>query len=241
MRDFLMRTAGSGRLAIAGLALIIIFIAAMKRPLSDQPHTYLALGDSYTIGEKVPAAESFPAQTIDLLRGDGHTFKDPAIIAETGWTSGDLMSAIAKSKLAARYDFVTLLIGVNNQYQNLELPKFVTDFETLLNKAIQLAGKDASHVFVLSIPDWSVTPFAITTLPDRFGRQAEHITKQIDEFNAACKLIAAKHHVTFIDITPDTRKAAEDPNLIASDGLHPSAKEYSVWAEKVARMIKRKL
>ncbi|RYY57184.1 MAG: SGNH/GDSL hydrolase family protein [Chitinophagaceae bacterium] len=211
-----------------------------KHPEDKKPLTYLALGDSYTIGESVPGIENYPSRTVALLESEAVHFSTPEIIAQTGWTTTDLRTAIGKSQLAGKYDFVTLLIGVNNQYQNLEIADFAQDFETLLEKAISLAGNDTGHVVVLSIPDWSVTPYATNHLPDRFGRNAASVSKQIDEYNAACRLISGKYHITFIDITDGTRAAAKDPSLLTSDGLHPSGKEYALWAEKLASIIKKK-
>ena len=212
----------------------------MENADTKKPLTYLALGDSYTIGESVPASENFPSAVTARLEEEDLHFSAPAIVAETGWTTTDLLGAISKTKLSARYDFVTLLIGVNNQYQNLPLADFTKDFENLLKKAIRFAGNDAGHVAVLSIPDWSVTPYANGYLPDRFGRDAAVISKQIDEFNAACRLISGKHQVTFIDITEGTRLAATEPGLLTTDGLHPSGKEYGIWAEKLSVVMKKK-
>jgi len=191
----------------------------------------LCLGDSYTIGESVLLQENFPYQTVKLLRNDGKDFNAPEIIAKTGWTTDELQSAINAHKILPRYDFVTLLIGVNNQYRGRPVEDYKPEFESLLEQAIQFAGNDTSHVFVLSIPDWGATPFAE-------GRDRKQIAKEIDDYNAANKAIAEKYKVQYLDITPGTREATKDPALVAPDGLHPSAKDYSRWAVKLADKIK---
>jgi len=194
--------------------------------------TLLSLGDSYTIGESVLLQENFPFQTVQILRSAGFEFKAPEIIAKTGWTTDELQTAVNNYKFLAKYDFVTLLIGVNNQYRGRSVENYKPEFENLLKQAIQFAGNDTSHVFVLSIPDWGATPFAE-------GRDRKQIAKEIDEYNAANKAIAEKYKVAYIDITPGTREVADDPTLVAADGLHPSAKDYQRWAAKLADKIKK--
>ncbi|NML21530.1 SGNH/GDSL hydrolase family protein [Pseudoflavitalea sp. G-6-1-2] len=200
----------------------------------NQSYTYLALGDSYTIGEGLPVAENFPYQTIQLLRKSGLNFHAAEIIAKTGWTTDELQQGIDHSLLQPKYDMVSLLIGVNNQYRGRSKDEYAGQFEQLLQQAIGFAGNQQSHVFVLSIPDWGVTPFAE-------GRDRRQIEKEIDEFNEVGKTIAAKHHVHFIDITPGSREAATDESLIAPDKLHPSGKEYSKWAKQLADSIEREI
>jgi lysophospholipase L1-like esterase len=218
---------------------ILIFMAAMKNPdqiqssAAAKQKTYLALGDSYTIGEKVDPKENFPSQVVRLLREKGFDFSDPRIVAQTGWTTDELQAAIKKGRLRRHYDFVTLLIGVNNQYRGRKVVEYLPEFESLLKQAIRYAG-DTSRVIVLSIPDWGVTPFAE-------GKDRKQIAAEIDEYNAASKLITAKYKVQYIDITESTRDAAKDITLLASDSLHPSAKEYGKWAKEVADVIKSKL
>lgn len=219
--------------------LLLIFILAMKHPLQDHQfsvkrYTYLALGDSYTIGEKVNADENFPNQVIKLLKEKGFNFRKPQIIAQTGWTTDELQAAIKKTKLRHSYDFVTLLIGVNNQYRERKAVDYIPEFESLVKQAIQFAGNDTSRVIVLSIPDWGVTPFAE-------GKDRKKIATEIDEYNAANVLIAGKYYVHYIDITKSTREAAKDPSLLTTDGLHPSAKEYEKWAKQVAEYMQSKL
>ena len=196
---------------------------------------YLALGDSYTIGQSVAAAERFPAQTINILSKDSINFNVPEYIAQTGWTTRNLISAVnTMPPLKTSYDFVTLLIGVNNQYQGRSQAEYATEFTELLNTAIQYAGNRTKRVAVLSIPDWGVTPFAN-------GRDRALIALQIDSFNVINKQIALARGVNYIDITASTRMAATDPTLIATDGLHPSGNEYSKWAVLLAVIIKLSL
>ncbi|NCI46051.1 SGNH/GDSL hydrolase family protein [Sediminibacterium soli] len=202
--------------------------------MSKHHYSYLALGDSYTIGESVPLHESFPYQAVQLLRKQGSLFHAPEIVAKTGWTSFELAEHILHTRLDESYDFVTLLIGVNNQYRGLPQAEFRTDFEFLLRKAIHLAGELSNRVIVLSVPDWGITPFA-----DKKDRS--RIASEIDAFNRICEAEAGKMHAHFIDITADTRKAANDRELLASDKLHYSGKAHMVWAEKVARIVQLQL
>lgn len=194
-------------------------------------HTLLCLGDSYTIGESVLPGENFPNQAIGLLRKDGYAFEDPEILAKTGWTTDELQAAIDNNSFKNAYDFVTLLIGVNNQYRGRTVEGYKSEFESLLKQAIQFANDKAGHVIVLSIPDWGITPFAR-------DRDTKQIAIEIDNYNAANKVIAEKYKVSYIDVTPTTRQAATDRSLIASDGLHPSAKEYAKWSERLSLLIK---
>lgn len=198
--------------------------------MSKHHYTYLALGDSYTIGESVALHESFPYQTVQLLRKAGFPFLAPEIIAKTGWTSSELAEHILHTSLSESYDFVSLLIGVNNQYRGLSLEDFTSDFEFLLHKAIHLAGNRADHVIVLSIPDWGQTPFAA-------GKDTELIRQEIDRFNKVCAAAAKKSQTHFIDITEDTRKAAGDKSLLSTDQLHYSGKEHAVWATQTAAIL----
>ncbi|MES2005719.1 MAG: SGNH/GDSL hydrolase family protein [Bacteroidota bacterium] len=200
--------------------------------MSKHHYTYLALGDSYTIGESVPLHESFPYQAVQLLRRTGLHFQAPEIVAQTGWTSFELAEQILHTQLNEVYDFVTLLIGVNNQYRSLSTEEFKTDFEFLLHKAIHLSGNKPSHVMVLSIPDWGATPFASTQDPEK-------IRKEIDQFNEICESVATKNKAHFINITQDTRKAKDDMTLLAMDQLHYSGKAHAVWAVKLAASIKK--
>ena len=194
--------------------------------------TYLALGDSYTIGQSVMESERYPVQTVAMLNINSQLFAQPEIIAQTGWTTNDLLSRIASNPpKKVGYDIVTLLIGVNNQYQGQSESDYSIQFTTLLNKSIAYAGNNKKHVVVLSIPDYSVTPFAN-------GSDKARIAREIDEFNAINKTISMNYGVNYLDITASTRMAATDPTLIAYDGLHPSGKEYKKWSDSLSRIIK---
>ncbi len=200
--------------------------------------TYLALGDSYTIGEQVPSKDNFPNQVYSLLKKENTHFAEPRIIAKTGWTTDELEEGIIAANksepLLDKYNFTSLLIGVNNQYRGRTVENYKSEFEALLKKTIQFAGKKEEHVVILSIPDWGITPFAKE-------RDSNQIANEIDAYNAAAKEIATKYKVHFIDITPSTREAVNDNSLLASDGLHPSGKEYKKWAELVAIFFKSKM
>jgi lysophospholipase L1-like esterase len=192
-------------------------------------YSYLALGDSYTIGEQVPFYDNFPNQTVQLLRahfGQEKQFASAEIIAKTGWTTDELLSQIAQTQFLPKYDFVSLLIGVNNQYRGYSLDVYKTEFTTLLDKAIAFSGGNNNRVFVLSIPDWGVTPFAA-------DRDASKIATEIDAFNLACKEIAEQYGSTFIDITTSQRVYVANADFLAEDKLHPSGKEYWKWAAKL--------
>ena len=199
--------------------------------------SYLALGDSYTIGEAVPSSENFPNQAARMMKTDSAEVIT-RIIAQTGWTTDELEAGItashAANPLLSSYDFVSLLIGVNNQYRGRSVENYKPEFEALLQKAIQFAGNRPERVVVLSIPDWGVTPFAQ-------GRNRQQIAREIDAYNAANKSIAQQYQVYYLDITPGTRDAANDTTLLAGDGLHPSGKEYAKWARAVAETIKSEL
>ncbi len=194
----------------------------------------LALGDSYTIGEGVKQSERWPMQLASQLRKDNLKVDTPQIIAVTGWTTTDLMSAIEKSSLEQRYDLVTLLIGVNDQFQGYSEESYAIGFNKLLVKAIELAGGRPNRVIVISIPDYSVTPFG-----KRFG--SARIRAEIDKFNEINKEIATENRVHYVNVTEISRRAAEDPTLLASDGLHPSAKMYAEWVELTVPVTKSML
>lgn len=195
---------------------------------------YLALGDSYTIGEAVPETQTFPYQLYSALNGQALSVSPPTIIATTGWTTDDLIGAISRSGLdGKKFAFVTLLIGVNDQYQHLSEDNYKIKFAEVLNTAITFAHGDTSRVFVLSIPDYGVTPFA--------NGQDAVIGPQIDQFNAINKAISLQAGVHYIDITPISREAANDPALIAPDGLHPSAKMYQLWVSLLAPLVEARL
>ena len=201
-------------------------------PTEPSAKTYLALGDSYTIGQSVLASERFPNQTVQILRSENIKINDPQFIATSGWTTKSLLDALNAVPLPMNYDVVSLLIGVNNQYQGRSIDEYKSEFTILLNRAIQYAGSKPSHVFVLSIPDYSVTPFAS-------GMNKAKIATEIDQFNAANKTISLQLGVNYLDITPISREP--DPALIASDGLHPSGKQYKRWSDLLSPIIKQVL
>ena len=196
---------------------------------------YLALGDSYTFGQGVEERERFPQQTVDWLKNNGVPVDTLQYIAYTGWTTGRLLSEIDKSGLAEDFNLVSLLIGVNDQYGRVDTIDYAKSFEACLIRAIRFAGSRKERVFVLSIPDYSVTPV---------GRSMDsaRITKEIDWFNNINKRITESFQVSYTNITESTRMAASDPGLICSDALHPSGREYKKWSEllgpKMAEVLK---
>ena len=205
-------------------------ITPLTGPANTGPvRTWLALGDSYTIGQSVNAGDRFAAQTANLLQMSGINMAVPRYIAATGWTTNNLATASA-SQNPANHDVVSLLIGVNDQYQTRDTTGYRQRFTSLLNKAIQLANGKNSQVFVLSIPDYSVTPFAA-------GSDTAQIRKEIDFFNAINRQVTEGFAVAYLDITPGTRLAKTNPNLLAPDGLHPSKLEYKNWADRLAPMM----
>ena len=192
----------------------------------EKKYTYLAIGDSYTIGEGVLPEENFPSQTVALLK----KFSAPQIIAKTGWTTDELDSAIDAANISKTFDIVTLLIGVNNQYRGRSVSEYKTQFDHLLQRAIHFSGNKANRVFVLSIPDWGVTPFA-------YDRDRSSIAAAIDAYNSTAQKICEQHHVVFIDITTSQRADGNKLEFLVADGLHPSGKEYAKWAEKLAKVV----
>ena len=194
---------------------------------------YLALGDSYTIGESVDESERWSNQLASLIEssplftksiGGSQRGVEVTIIARTGWTTGELWEGIQARELNPPYDLVSLLIGVNNQYRGYNIEEYREQFVFLLNKSIEYAGGDVNRVIVLSIPDWGVTPFA-------GSRDSKQIAMEINQFNAVNKEETEKAGAHYIDITPISREAVNDPTLIAGDGLHPSGKMYAEWAK----------
>lgn len=187
---------------------------------------YLALGDSYTIGHNVEPGRRWPVQLADSLRKSGIGMAGVDIIAKTGWTTGELAEAIASENPQGPYHLVSLLIGVNNQYRDPDTATYRTEFRRLLQKAINLAGDRPEKVIVVSIPDYGVTPFARNKDPGR-------IAEEIDAFNAINYNETLIAGARYVDVTPISKLAAEDPELLANDGLHPSGKMYSEWVNRV--------
>ncbi|MBI1342739.1 MAG: SGNH/GDSL hydrolase family protein [Terrimonas sp.] len=198
--------------------------------LSKTIFNLLALGDSYTIGESLVLTDSFPYQVVQHLRQKGIAANAPEMIAKTGWTTDELQRAMQEHTFLPAYDFVTLLIGVNNQYRGRSVHNYQTEFELLLQQAVQLTGGDPGHLVILSIPDWGVTPFAA-------GKDLQKISLEIDAFNDVNRNLALQYQCHYIDITAGSREALHQPSLIAADGLHPAATEYQRWAKKISELI----
>lgn len=200
------------------------------------PVRYLALGDSYTIGEAVPESQRFPLQLAYQLRQDSFVLEEVRIIARTGWTTDELSAGILQADLPdTSFNLVSLLIGVNNQYRGRSLENYQEEFTTLVFRAIELAGDRPERVIVLSIPDYGVTPFVSSE------EQARRIAAEIDAFNDAAAQICLAQQVRFLNITPISRLAADDHTLIASDGLHPSGKMYTLWVNEMLPIVKNML
>jgi lysophospholipase L1-like esterase len=195
-----------------------------------QPIRFLALGDSYTIGESVPVEESWPLQLASRLRDKGVSMENPVIVARTGWTTAELREGITRAGVQGMYQLVSLQIGVNNQYRGEPEENYRREFQGLLSLSIRFAGGDPSRVFVLSIPDWGLTHFAE-------GRDRQKIAQEIDAFNAINRADAGTAGVIYINITPLSRQVSVDPELVASDGLHPSAKMYKAWVDMILPVI----
>jgi len=207
---------------------------SMNKESKTEPLNYLALGDSYTIGESVAEDKRWPVQLAERLRENEVEINNPKIIATTGWRTDQLKAAIeSDSELLDEYDLVSLLIGVNNQYQGRSVESFAPEFEELLQKAIELAGGDKDKVFVVSIPDYGKTPFGAS--------KADQIARELDEYNAVSLEICSKYSVKYFNITPISRQDDPDGELVAGDNLHPSGKQYSLWVEsfysKVLNMV----
>ena len=196
----------------------------VQTPPSPNSNRFLALGDSYTIGESVSAEERWPNQLARALRDRGVNVADPEIIARTGWTTDELSAAIDSAAPRGPYSLVTLLIGVNNQYRGRDAEQYRREFVALLNRAIGFAANEPKRVIVVSIPDWGVTPFART-------RDASKIAGEIDRFNAINREEALKAGARYVDVTPISRRP--DSDLVAADGLHPSGKMYAEWVKLI--------
>ena len=209
--------------------LIIVFFGScsIEEKYSQKKLNYLALGDSYTIGEGVMFENSFPVQLVNNLKLDGINIDSVNIIAKTGWTTSRLIDSLSFFN-SKKYDLVTLLIGVNNQYRNLNLSDYIIDFENLLLRSISYSKN--SNVFVLSIPDYGVTPFAN-------GMDREKISKEIDEYNRINNDISKKYNIEYFNITDISRLAEFDSTLLTNDKLHPSKKMYKMWVNKLRTKV----
>jgi lysophospholipase L1-like esterase len=196
------------------------------------PLTYLALGDSYSIGESVPEAGRWPVQLAAALTARGQPVATPRIIAATGWTTDELAAAMDAAEPLGVYDRVSLLIGVNNQYRGRPVADYLGEFTQLLARAVALAGGHREQVWVLSIPDWGPTPFGQAS-----GRDLAALAAELDAYNAAAAAECARLGVHFVDITPLTRRLATEPGMLADDGLHPSAAQYTRWTQRVLESL----
>lgn len=199
-----------------------------KSVTEEGPARYLALGDSYTIGEAVASDQRWPVMLVERLRKAGIEIRRPRIIARTGWTTGELLEAVEEAEIGNDHDLVTLLIGVNNQYRGQGVPAYRGEFEELLERAIRFAAGDPKRVIVVSIPDWGVTPFARR---DERGRQ--RIAEEIAAFNAVNREITEEHGARYVNVTDISKEVADDILLVANDGLHPSAQQYRRWTDRV--------
>jgi lysophospholipase L1-like esterase len=220
--------------------LLLLFLVAMgcsgqgpgdpEPPMSADTVTFLALGDSYTIGESVSPGLRWPVQLASALDRQGIPMDDPVIVARTGWTTDELALGIQQEDLEGPFHVVSLLIGVNNQYRGRTVEEYRTEFVDLLSQAIAFAGGDPERVLVLSIPDWGVTPFAE-------GRDRARIASEIDAFNDVNRSESERLAVRYLDVTGISREAATNPELVADDGLHPSGAMYARWAEAALPIV----
>jgi len=208
------------------LMLILLVFSSCEEKEATPKQRYLALGDSYTIGESVREEERWPVQLVQALEKEAILLDSPQIIAQTGWTTSDLKQGIDATALDYPYDWVSLLIGVNNQYQGKSRIEFREEFEQLVSQAILFTGNKRNRVFVVSIPDWGKMPFAK-------DRDREQIALEIDNFNQIIYEVCAREEIHFIDITPLSRTVDLKPEFIASDGLHPSGAQYAVWVKEI--------
>lgn len=221
------------RFSVTFLCLALVSCTLERREMDvNKEYQFLALGDSYTIGEAVKENERWPMQLANRLKNDSIKLK-PTILATTGWTTDELMTGIIKADdLQDKYDLVSLLIGVNNQYRGYDEDQYEKEFKILLDNAIQLAKGNPHHVFVVSIPDYSVTPFVVEKMLD-----SAKIAHELDSYNAIAQKIATLRDISFIDITEISRQAKNDPDLIAEDGLHPSGKMYKQWVDAMYNQV----
>ena len=219
---------------------IILFSCSSTVDVRNNPepqnpnYTYLALGDSYTIGESVVETERWPVQLAEQLRGRGYKMAAPKIIARTGWTTEDLLRGIENELDVQRdFDLVSILIGVNNQYQGKLITEYEKQLRTIFRKAVNHSKTQEKGVFAVSIPDYGYTPFG--------SSNQEDITEEINRFNEVFRRVAEEFNVPFYNITPISRDAAENPDLVASDGLHPSGLMYKYWVDQFVNQVAEKL
>lgn len=207
----------------------------METPVGPNAKTYLALGDSYTIGEKVDQEDRFPNLLTTRLTGLGFEMAPAEFIAQTGWRTDNLQAAIDNKEFDDTYDLVSLLIGVNNQFQGIPIEQYEIEFLALLEKSIELAGGESDQVIVLSIPDYAFTPFG------QMQPNPDTISQEIDEYNAINRQICLDNEVFYFDFTALSRQGLTDEALIGVDGLHPSGKMYAVWVNSMVDLVALKL
>ncbi len=193
--------------------------------LSDSPYSFLALGDSYTVGEGVNEDDRWPNQFVDLANENGFDFDQPVIIAETGWKTYDLLDSINQTNFSSKYDYISLLIGVNNQFNSRPIHEFEEDLNKLMDEMNRIK-KDDGSIIIISIPDWGYTPFAESV-------EMSDISEKIDLFNSSLIKFAATNDLKYVDVTEISRRAINEPNLITDDNLHPSEAMYLEWANKI--------
>ena len=218
------------------LHITILLLVLLSCKMKDEANTitpsapirYLALGDSYTIGESVAISDNFPAQLVASLNASGKKVNSYNIIARTGWTTTNLIDAINASTYKDTFNLVSLLIGVNNQYQGKDIETYKIEFVQLAERAIKYAGGKKGNVFIVSIPDYGYTPFG--------QNNQMYISQQIDLFNAANKQLSDSLGLTYYNITPISRKGLVEPDLVAVDELHPSAKMYKEWVDLIMKV-----
>lgn len=221
------------------LFIFVLVLSACSAPRNttiseNMDFSYLALGDSYTIGEGVPLNEAWPTQLVQRLKERGHKVAPPRIIARTGWTTRNLITNIeSEIDVQRRFDLVSILIGVNNQYQGKLVSEFEVELEEIFRKAINHSKTREKGVFALSIPDYGVTPFG--------SRNADTIAVQIDRYNAIVRRVAEQYNVDFYNITPISREALVNKSLIARDSLHPSGEMYRAWVDEIIDGVAGKL
>lgn len=226
------------KLLIGISAFILLSSCANSQPTSKEnipksKVSILCLGDSYTIGESVDASENFPSQLYEMLnQNEQANYAQPIVVAKTGWTTDEMLNGLKKRDIDQTFDYVTLCIGVNDQYRGRKPALFKKAFEKCLLKAIEMSNDHPENVIVLSIPDWGVTPYA-----EKGGFDTGKVAKEIDQYNAIKKEICEKYKVHYIEITEHYRKKGAQPKGYASDGLHPSPLIYQHWAEKITATI----
>lgn len=215
-------------IVIFGLVFLMMSCTSSTEALDPEENnpnglSYLALGDSYTIGESVTEEMRWPVQLVNQLRSKGVAINSPRIIAKTGWTTDNLLNAMDANLENEKYDLVSVLIGVNNQYQNKSILDFEEDLNLIFSEAIMLSAKGNAGVFVVSIPDYGATPFGFSN--------SEEIGREVEEFNAVLERLAGDYDLAFHNITPISKRAKSDKSLVANDGLHPSGKMYKLWVD----------